>query len=345
MAKKRQKKSNSVTIFDVANEAGVSYSTVSRVVNGFQFVKEDTRTRVLAAMEKLGYVANLQARSLAGGNSRMIGLLIHDLENSYINEVIKGVDSEISKIGYDILLATTHQRLQKEPEYVKKLTNGLVDGLIIILPRNLGAYRDYLQKAEFPYVVIEPDNSKAVHSHVKSLNWRGAFEATQYLCQLGHRRIGFIKGRPDVASAYERFEAFQAALAEEQVSFEPTLVVEGDFTKEQGYEAGEMLLGLSERPTAVFCANDETALGMMDAALDKGLNIPHDLSIMGFDDIPQARYVRPQLTTVRQKMHRMGQLSIQLLIEHIENGQDEPKQIELETELIVRGSTAPPRLN
>ncbi|MEM7336824.1 MAG: LacI family DNA-binding transcriptional regulator, partial [Chloroflexota bacterium] len=178
MPKKRQRKSKSVTIFDVAKEAGVSYSTVSRVVNGFQFVKGETRERVLAAMNKLGYVANLQARSLAGGQSRMIGLLIHDLENSYINEVIKGIDSEISKLDYDLLLATTHQRLQKEPEYVKKLTNGLVDGLIIILPRNLSAYQAYLEQTTFPYVVIDPDNSKTDHSHIQSLNWQGAFEAT-----------------------------------------------------------------------------------------------------------------------------------------------------------------------
>ncbi len=343
MAKNRQRKSKSVTIFDVAKEAGVSYSTVSRVVNGFQFVKEDTRTRVLAAMEKLGYVANLQARSLAGGQSRMIGLLIHDLENSYINEVIKGVDSEISKLDYDLLLATTHQRLQKEPEYVKKLTNGLVDGLIIILPRNLEAYQSYLEQSQFPYIVIEPDHSETQHSLIKSLNWKGAFEASQYLCQLGHLRIAFVKGRTDVASAYERFDAFKEGLQQAGVPVDEELILPGDFTKEGGYEAGIALLSMDNPPTAVFGANDETALGLLNAALDKGVKVPEELSIIGFDDIPQAQHARPALTTVKQNMHQMGKLGIALLIELIEQGLDSPKKIELETQLMVRDSTAPPK--
>ncbi|MEM7332997.1 MAG: substrate-binding domain-containing protein, partial [Chloroflexota bacterium] len=211
------------------------------------------------------------------------------------------------------------------------------------LPRNLSAYQAYLEQTTFPYVVIDPDNSKTDHSHIQSLNWQGAFEATKHLCILGHRRIAFIKGRSDVASAFERFEAFQVSLSEAQVPFDNNLVFDGDFTKEKGYEVGELLFTMNDPPTAVFCANDEMALGVMDAALDRELSIPDDISIIGFDDIPQARYVRPQLTTVKQDMHQMGRLAIQLLIDHIENGVDEPKQLKLETQLIMRGSTAPPK--
>lgn len=343
MAQNNRKKSNSVTIFDVAKEAGVSYSTVSRVVNNFQFVKEDTREKVLVAMKKLGYVANLQARRLAGGRSEMIGVLIHDLENNYLNEVIKGIDAELSKRDYDLLLSTTHQRLRKESKYVQKLMNGLVDGLIIILPRNFKAYQPELDGLQFPYVVVDPDSADGVFNQVVSENWQGAYKATKHLIDLGHKRIAFVKGRDDVGSAHQRFGAFRQACEEADIAIPESYVVSGQFTKEDGYEAAVKLLALDELPTAVFAANDESALGVITAVLDNGLRVPDDISVVGFDDIPQARQSRPRLTTVRQQMHRMGVIATNILINHIEDEPSEKTHTVLETDLIVRDSTAPPK--
>ena len=211
-------KARSITIFDVAQASGVSYSTVSRVLNGFEFVKADTRARVLEAAEQLGYVANIQARSLAGGKSKIIGVLVPSLDNGYMSAVCQGIDKELANAGYDLMLYTTHRKQGKEAQYAHTIAGGLTDGLLLMVPlidsdRLEASYLDVLQKKNFPYVLIDQTDAADKSSVVDSDNWQGAFDATQYLIELGHKRIGFSTGMMAINAARERLEGYRAALA------------------------------------------------------------------------------------------------------------------------------------
>lgn len=335
--------SNNVTIVDVAREASVSYSTVSRVVNNFPHVKPETRERVEAAMAKLGYVVNLKARSLAGGRSQVVGMLIYELDTSYHVEIVKGVDAEIANSDYDLMLSTTHKRKGKESTYVTQLTQGMADGLLIVLPRNLEAYKGDLDRKRFPYVLIDHPGLECDDcSAVLTANWQGAYDATRYLIELGHRRIGFVTGFIEVASAQDRLAGYQTALRDHGLLVDPELICKGDFLEQSGYEAGLKFLQLTRPPTAVFASSDMCAFGVMKALEEAGCRVPEDISIMGFDDIPEASYMRPMLTTVRQPLRSMGQAATRILIERIEDPTLPTKRVEFPTELIVRESCQPP---
>ena len=334
---------NNITIIDVAREAGVSFSTVSRVVNNFKHVKPETRERVEAAMKKLGYVANLKARSLAGGRSQVIGMLIYELETSYMVEIVRGVDEEISKSDYDLMLSTTHKRKRKESTYVTQLTQGMADGLLFVLPRNLEAYTSDLDQKHFPYVLIDhPGIDSGMGNTITVTNWQGAYDATQYLIDLGHRRIGFITGFVEVASAQERLAGYQTAIRDNGLFVDPELIIKGDFLEASGYEAAQKFLNLENPPTAIFASNDGCAFGAMKAINEAGYHVPRDVSLVGFDDVPEASYMRPALTTVRQPLREMGQLATRLLIERLEDPTIQPVQVEFPTELIIRDSCQSP---
>lgn len=211
--KQKGKLSEDITIFDVAKEAGVSYSTVSRVLNNKEHVSPEKRERVLRAMAELGYVANVQARTLAGGRSHIVGLLVHGLDTSYIGEIMKGIDNELNNVNYDLMLYTTHRRKTKESAYVIKLTRNLVDGLLLVLPRNAEAYLETLRQRHFPHVLVDHQGLPDVDAPaVGATNWQGAYEATSYLIELGHHRIGFITGMMDTGCAQERLAGYKAAL-------------------------------------------------------------------------------------------------------------------------------------
>ncbi len=341
-------KSASVTIFDVAERAGVSYSTVSRVVNNYTYVKPATRAKVQAAMEELGYVANLKARSLAGGRSQVIGVLIYDLETNYSVEVVRGIDQEVSLLDYDMMLSTTHHRRQKEADYVAKLALGLVDGLLIVLPSNLDAYVNDLKRQNFPFVLIDHQGlEREGVGSIQAQNFQGGYDATRHLLELGHRRIGTITGPvtqvPPVNSAVDRLAGYRAALADAGIAYDPTLVYEGDFSFTAGRAGTDYLLDQAMPVTAIVAASDVTAFGVIEAARTRGLALPRDLSIVGFDDIPEARYRRPALTTIRQPLREMGRLASRMLIEHLEDGDQPLTRIELPTKLQVRDTTAPPQ--
>ena len=192
------------TIFDVARIAGVSYSTVSRVVNDHAFVRDATRVRVQAAMSELGYVAHVTARALASGKTQAIGLLAQEIDNPFFSSVIKGVDQEVSAADYDLLLCTTHSRREKEAAYVARLSHGMVDGLLIVLPTGLPEYVATLSGERYPFVLIDHDSDAPGCDVVNAANRVGTKEGIAYLIGLGHRRIGFIGGRPDVGAAHER---------------------------------------------------------------------------------------------------------------------------------------------
>jgi len=343
MSSKKSRPSKNATIIDVAKEAGVSYATVSRVVNNGDYVRADKRERVLKAIHKLGYSTNHQARSLRVGRSNTIGLLVRDLGTSYIGEIARGIDTELTEGQYDLVLYTTHQQKMKEAAYVTALTRGLADGLLLILPRNPEAYLESLREKHFPYVLIDHQGIDNQGPAIGATNRQGALEATEYLLRLGHRRIGFITGTLNLGCAQDRLAGYQTALTQNGLTVDSDLIREGDFHQPRGYTATQELLALPQPPTAIFASNDVTAFGVMEAVRDRGLRIPEDISIVGFDDILQASNVHPPLTTVRQPLEQMGRVATQMLLRYIKDPEQSPERVELPTELVVRASTQAPR--
>jgi LacI family transcriptional regulator len=327
------------TIFDVARASGVSYATVSRVVNNYPHVRDDTRQRVLLAMRELGYVAHTSARALASGRTQVIGLLAQGADNAFFSSVIRGVDQQVAASGYDFMLCTTHDRREKEAEYVARLSHGMVDGLLIILPRGLPDYVEQLRPERFPFVLIDYDDEAPGCDMVNCANRPGARAAIDHLLELGHRRIGFITGTLNVGSTHERLAGYREALAAAGVLYTDELVVQGDFMEPRGFEAACELLALPDRPTAIFASSDAAAFGVLRAARESGLRVPEDLSVVGFDDIPEASYVDPALTTVRQPLQEMGRTAVRRLMALLAEPEAPPQRIVLATELLVRGST------
>lgn len=327
-----------VTIVDVADEAGVSYATVSRVINNKDHVSPEKRERVLRAMAQLGYVVNIQARSLAGGSSHIVGLLVNYLNSSYVVEIMRGIDAALQSRQYDLVLYSAHSHRTKESAYVTKLTRNLADGLLLILPQNAQAYLDALRMRRFPHVLIDYLSDGRDAPSVATTNVQGAYDAVSYLLQLGHRRIGIITGSMEIGCARQRLEGYQQALREHGIASHPQLVYEGNFLQTQGYYGAQHLLAQAEPPTAIFAANDMMAFGVMEAARERGLRLPEDLSILGFDDTPQAMQVHPQLTTVHQPLEEMGNRAALLLLRYIEQPGTEIERIELPTSLVLRAS-------
>ncbi|MBZ0296240.1 MAG: LacI family transcriptional regulator [Anaerolineae bacterium] len=339
------KKSGNTTIVDIAREVGVSHATVSRVLNNRPGVKESTRQEILAAVQRLGYTVNQQARRLAGGRSHVIGLIISGLTHGYSNTVLAGIEDEISQTDYDLLLYSSHSRQRRqqfEDSYVDRLTNGLSDGLLILSPFFSLGYLDTLEKKGFPYVLVdyyEPSHQSPI---IHATNWQGAYDATEYLIQLGHQRIGFITGWDPHPSSGERLAGYKAALEAHQISFQHELIAGGDFLQSGGYKAAQKLLTLPAPPTAIFATSDDMAIGTLEAARERGMQVPADLSIIGFDDIPQASLVYPKLTTVSQSLPEIGRTAVRTLMRYIETPDCPRQQLEIQTRLIIRDSCQPP---
>jgi LacI family transcriptional regulator len=337
-----ERKPGKVTIFDIARAAGVSYSTVSRVATNFDRVNPETRRRVLEIMEELGYVPNLHARSLARGKSQIIGLLVHTLGSEYIGEIIRGIDEELSEVGYDLMLYTTHRQKGKEAQYVATITRGLADGLLLVVPMGREAYLDALREVNFPHVLVDEDGAPGESPSVGTTNRRGAYDAIRYLLEQGHRRIGFISDVFTLNTAIERLKGYRAALSEYGVEYDPALVQEADFVKPQTRSLTENLLALPEPPTAILTSTDPVAFSVVEILREHGLEVPKDMSVVGFDDIPHASLVYPRLTTVHEPLYEMGKTAAKVLLEQINNVDTLSRRIQLETHLVIRDSCAPP---
>jgi LacI family transcriptional regulator len=252
-----------------------------------------------------------------------------------------GIDAELAANQYDLMLYTTHRHPSKESMYVATLTRGMTDGLLLLLPLNPSAYLDALHQKQFPYVVIDHQGFDDFSPTIIARNFVGAYNAIRYLSDLGHRRIVFVAGTPELASAIERLNGYKQALRDCGLEFDPALVENGDFQQPTAYAAATRLFALADRPTAIFAASDISAFGVYDAAYMAGLRIPQDVSIIGFDDIPQAANTHPRLTTVRQPLYEMGRQATRMLLEEIERPSGEVRRIEFDTELIIRDSCQP----
>jgi LacI family transcriptional regulator len=314
------------------------------VANGQKHVHPETRAKVQAAMEHLGYVAHRPARTLASGQTHTVGLLAIEIDSSFFRDVIGGVDEQVTAYDYDFMLCTTHDRKGKESDYVARLSHGMVDGLLVILPRGLTDYVAQLRTEQFPFVIIDHDAEAPGCNVVNSANRTGAREAVDHLLSLGHRRVGFITGARGVGSAEQRLRGYEDALRGAGLEIDDRLVLNGDFLEPRGYEAAMELLTMPEPPTAIFASSDTAAFGVMRAARERGLRVPRDLSVVGFDDIAEASWVTPALTTVRQPMREMGKAAVRMLMDMLREPDRPPTTMVLGSKLVVRDTTArPPR--
>jgi LacI family transcriptional regulator len=332
-----------VTIVEVAKKADVSLGTVSRVINNDIHVASETRERVLAVIQDMGYVANRQARGLKGMKTNVIGVLVPDLATSYIGEILHGIDAELALHQLELMLFTHHRIAVKEAGYVANMVQGMVDGLLLVLPRNLADYTGTLTSHNFPFVLIDHQGTGNPCPAVGATNWQGAYNATEYLIKLGHKRIGFITGSMDLGCSLDRLKGYRSALRTYHIEETPELVYEGDFFQTDGYAGASVLLDLPIPPTAIFASNDVMAMGVMDAVRNRNLRIPDDISVVGFDNIYQSAMVYPSLTTVQQPLEQMGRVATQMLLGILKTPKNDVGRIELPTELIIRNSTSTPK--
>jgi LacI family transcriptional regulator, repressor for deo operon, udp, cdd, tsx, nupC, and nupG len=326
-------------ITEVAVAAKVSVATVSRTLAMPDVVAPETRQRVHAAIRRMGYTPNMQARSLRTARTNMIVALVPDISNSFFAEVIRGIEQVAHRNGYSVLLGDTQYNRDREQTYADLVGARQADGLITLLPhipRVVSAKRAPLVNA------CEYVHDPSITS-VYADNVGGAREAVEYLLTLGHRSIAFVSGPMNSPISVDRDHGYEAALADADIKRNPKLTIDGDFSAEAGIRAAESLFARGERFTALFCSNDEMAFGALQAIKSRGLRVPEDISVVGFDDIRFARYCDPPLTTIAQPMGDLGRESMNMLIE-ILNGTDvPPRKRMLPTHLIVRGSTAPCR--
>ncbi|MCG8507117.1 MAG: LacI family DNA-binding transcriptional regulator [Sphingomonadales bacterium] len=344
-------KERRATIDDVARRAGVSIKTVSRVLNNEPNVRPVKRQQVLEAARALNYSPNISARSLAGDKSFLIALLYRDpsLDPSpnYISYVQIGALAKCRQYGFYLLLEPYDMHdPDVENEVQRLIIRSRVDGLILIPPiSDSDAIMRAIEASGLPYVRIAPGDEPDRAPHVFMDDRQAAYDMTEHLLKLGHRRIGFIKAHLDHGAAQFRLEGFQTAMAEHNVPVDPPLVGQGDFTVESGMRCTEAFLDLPTPPTAVFAANDEMAAGAIAAAHKRGLAVPADLCVSGFDDSSVAAVTWPPLTTVHQPIAEMAEAATELLIERIkghksdETGDRFPSR-QLDYRIVVRDSTA-----
>lgn len=328
-----------VTIADVAAHAGVSVSTVSKVINERYGVADTTFERVRGVIDELGYHASLAGQSLRSRRTNVIGVLVRDLE-PFSAELLKGVGEGIHGTGYELVVFSGCGQPQDqagwERRYLARISGTLADGVILVTPGSVDA------AAGTPVVAVDHNVRSSALPTVDSENFLGAASAVEHLLALGHRRIGFVAGRSDLESARLREAAYRHALEQAGVAFDPALVRDGGFQPETAGEATDALLALERRPTAIFAASDVMALAAMTAARARGLAIPDDLSVVGFDNVPESALATPPLTTVEQPIRQMGVEAVRILMELFADPARAPERVVLPTRLVVRQSSRPP---
>lgn len=330
-----------ITINEIAERAGVSKATVSRVLNNSKPVGEDVRKRVMDVINSTNFKPNAVARSLSLKKSHLIGIIIPDLSNPVFSRIIAGIESSIRNLDYSLLITATDFNVEMKIQHMQILKDKGVDGLILVTDHGNETFFEAMLDFKKPIVMIGSDSSVDAIPVVKINNYKAACEATEHLIGLGHKKIGMIRGPlTDPHSGYERFMGFRDTMMKAGL-FDESKVAEGWYSFDDGYKGMLKILKACPDTTAVFCACDLMAVGAMKLATEKGLKIPDNLSVLGFDDVEIARMYNPSLSTVRQPFEEKGKLSIETLIQMIEH-KDEYKPFTshiLSHTLIVREST------
>ncbi|WP_261903255.1 DNA-binding transcriptional regulator CytR [Vibrio fortis] len=332
------------TMKDVAQLAGVSTATVSRALMNPEKVSVSTRKRVETAVLEAGYSPNTLARNLRRNESKTIITIVPDICDPYFAEIIRGIEDAAVENDYLVLLGDSGQQKKRESSFVNLVFTKQADGMLL-----LGTDHPFdVSKAEqknLPPMVMACEFAPELELptvHIDNLT--SAFEAVNYLAQLGHKRIAQISGPTSATLCQFRQQGYQQALRRAGVTMNPAYSTVGDFTFEAGAQAVRQLLALPEQPTAIFCHNDAMAIGAIQEAKKLGLRVPHDLSIVGFDDIQFAQYCDPPLTTISQPRYEIGRQAMLMMLDMLKGNDVQAGSRLLEAKLVVRGSTAPPRL-
>jgi LacI family transcriptional regulator len=332
------------TIRDIASLAGVSIATVSRVLNDRPDVAPDTRESVLRVVREHGFSTNRGARGLSSGRTGIVGLTLPFVHAWYFGLIMSGSAEALYEQDMRVVICPTRHEHAREVSLLERLMHGTTDGAILLLPLESDEELRALQRQGYPFVVVDPRWPLPYGIPcVSAAHASGAKQATEHLLGLGHRRIAAIKGEEGWYATEERLLGYRAALAAAGVIPPPELVVGGDFQIESGFAAALRLFDLAEPPTAIFAFNDNMAVGVLQAARARGVRVPEDVSVVGFDDSEQASIVTPPLTSVRQPLEEMGRMAAGLLSRLVDGQRVEALGVELGTKLVVRESTAPPR--
>ncbi|MDQ6919690.1 MAG: LacI family transcriptional regulator [Candidatus Dormibacteraeota bacterium] len=337
---------SNVTISDVATNAGVSPTTVSRVLNGGYPVAKPTRAQVEKVVRELGYIRNAHAQALRGTSTGIVGVIIHDIADPYFSEIVAGIQEVAAENQRLVVLCNSLRNPASELQYVQMLRGQRVDAVIL----TGGAIEDaaYLRAIRQDATALKQQGARMVicgrYSSVTTPtvvpdNRRGGELLTNHLVGKGHRRIVEIMGPPNFSTTVQRSAGFRTALAAAGIDHDPSLSIHGSFTRESGYEAIRRLLASSARFTAVYAANDLMAVGALAALREAGLKVPGDVSLVGFDDIPTVRDVMPRLTTIRVPMREMGRRSMEIALG---SGNHQPRVVVLPVELVERESVSRP---
>ena len=332
-----------VTIREIAGLAGVSVATVSRVMNGRGDVAPETRELVQRIVREQGYTTSRTARGLSAGRTGLIGATVPLVYPAYFSFILAGAAEALYERDMRLVLCPTQHEHAREVSLLERMMHGTTDGGLLILPQESSDELESLLLHGYRFVVVDPLQplNERIPS-VSAAHSAGADIAVKHLLSLGHRRIACITGPRGWIATEERLRGYQAALAAAGILPEPELVVDSDFEIAQGHRAARRLLDLHEPPTAVFAFNDNIAIGVLQAARERGIRVPDELSVIGFDDVEAAEIVTPQLTTIRQPLEELGRMAVSLLERLLEGQRIEALHVELRTQLVVRQTTAPP---
>ncbi|GGD35639.1 LacI family transcriptional regulator [Microbacterium faecale] len=326
------------TITDVARAAGVSVATVSKVINGRDGVAAATSERVLKIVSDLGYASSLVATSMRRSRTHVLGVLVAEFE-PFALRLLNGVSSALSDTDYDVLAyagaVSSGSHHGWESRSLSRLGGTLIDGAIVVTPTVRPP------ETAVPVVSVDPHTGPAGSASVDTDNLRGARLATEHLISLGHTRIGHLRGRSDLESARLRERGYAEALSAAGIAHDAALVAEGGYRAAEASAGAAVLLDLEQPPTAIFAANDISAMELIRVANARGVRVPEDLSVVGFDDIPEAIAMTPSLTTIRQPLEDMGRAAVDLLVRMMDDDAA-PTHIRLDSDLVVRESTAAP---
>lgn len=332
------------TIKDVAALAGVSFTTVSHVLNDTRPVSADARRRVLAAVEEIGYLPSAVARSLRKSETKIVGVLVPNVQNPFFAELVCGVEEACRLAGYSVFLCNSDNDPKRQQQYMRTLLEKRVDGLLLSSAGDSDALARIFKHASVPSVTVDRMVPGARADRVAVHNQAGALAAVQHLLKLGHTRIACISGPAEFEVSQERAEGWRQAQREAGLSPNEDWLLESDFSSAGGYETARQLLRHHPEVTALFAANDLMAIGALRAVAEAGRRVPEDFSIVGFDDIELAGFVHPALTTVGCSIKELGREAGRVLIERIENAGAPLKDVLLSPRLVVRQSTAAPRV-
>lgn len=330
------------TLKEVARLAGVSTATVSNVLNETKFVSEEVKEKVNSAIQELNYQTNIVAKSLRVKESRIIGLLISDISNPFFSILVRGIEDELAKSNYSLLLNNTDSSVEKEDKYLKMLIGKRVDGLIISSAGNTGDYFRSMEKPGVPMVFLNRCPDFLISDVIMTNNIKGAYSATEHLIRHGYEKIAIITGPTSISTGKDRLIGYKRALEDYSITESDELVKEGSFNIESGYEKMKELMEQDYKPDAVFISNNSMTFGAYKYLKESGHTVPDQVAVIGYDDFDWAEIVEPPITTVRQPAYDLGVHAAKLILARIEKKQVKREMLYMDPTLIIRRSCGCP---